>query len=179
MASASPEEQQHLHLANKIQYHYLSQHAGAGGHSNGVHDDNANHFEQLKLALKTVGLSKQHIAQIYQLAAAILHLGNLKFIVNHSHDMDVAIVHNVDVLSVVAEFLGMQASILESALFYKTKLIKKELCMVFLDPNGVSNNHNDPLLFCSPGSMSTSTNTSATKTLTLLLVSLTFLTPRT
>ena len=50
---------------------------------------------------------------------------------------------NTDILEIVADFLGVQPSTLESALSYKTKLIKKELCTVFLDPDGASDNRDD------------------------------------
>ncbi|KIM70696.1 hypothetical protein SCLCIDRAFT_18753 [Scleroderma citrinum Foug A] len=39
-----------------------------------------------------------------------------------------------------AYFLGIQPSALENALSYKTKMVKKELCTIFLDPDGGSNN---------------------------------------
>ncbi|KAI6017630.1 P-loop containing nucleoside triphosphate hydrolase protein [Pisolithus microcarpus] len=42
-----------------------------------------------------------------------------------------------------AESLGVQPSALENALSYKTKLVKKELCTVFLDSDGASDNRND------------------------------------
>ncbi|KIK16514.1 hypothetical protein PISMIDRAFT_15777 [Pisolithus microcarpus 441] len=50
---------------------------------------------------------------------------------------------NVDTLALVAESLGIQPSALENALSYKTKLVKKELCTVFLDSDGASDNRND------------------------------------
>jgi len=143
MAGASPEERHHLHLADKTQYRYLGQRAGTGARSNGVRDDDATRFEQLKLALKSVGLSKRHVAQTCQLLAAILHLGNIEFTVDRGRDVDAAVIRNVDVLGIVAEFLGVQPSALESALSYKTKLLKKELCTVFLDPDGASDNRDD------------------------------------
>ena len=143
MAGASPEERQHLHLSDKTQYRYLGQRAGAGARVNGVRDDDANRFEQLKAALKAVGLSKRHVAQTCQLIAAILHLGNLEFTIDRGRDVDAAVVRNVDVLTIVAEFLGVQTSALETALSYKTKLVKKELCTVFLDPDGASDNRDD------------------------------------
>ena len=143
MAGASQEERQHLHLIDKTQYRYLGQRAGTGARSNGVRDDDANRFEQLKLALKSVGLSKRHVAQTCQLVAAILHLGNLEFTIDRGRDLDAAVVRNVDVLGIVAEFLGVQPSALESTLAYKTKLVKKELCTVFLDPDGASDNRDE------------------------------------
>ncbi|KAG6380450.1 P-loop containing nucleoside triphosphate hydrolase protein [Boletus reticuloceps] len=143
MAGASAEERQHLHLADKTQYRYLGHRAGAGTRSNGVRDDDANRFEQLKMALKSVGLSKRHVAQTCQLVAAILHLGNIEFTIDRGRDVDAAVVRNVDVLGIVAEFLGVQPSALETTLAYKTKLVKRELCTVFLDTDGASDNRDD------------------------------------
>ena len=141
IAGASPEERHHLHLSDKTQYRYLGQRAGA--RANGVRDDDANRFEQLKMGLKSVGLSKRNVAQTCQLVAAILHLGNIEFTIDRGRDVDAAVVRNMDVLAIVAEFLGIQPSTLESALSYKTKLVKKELCTVFLDPDGASDNRDD------------------------------------
>jgi chitin synthase len=50
---------------------------------------------------------------------------------------------NTDVLDIVADFLGIQPAALEAALSYKMKMLKKELCTVFLDPDGVSDNRDD------------------------------------
>ncbi|KAG6371428.1 P-loop containing nucleoside triphosphate hydrolase protein [Boletus reticuloceps] len=133
-----------IHHRIKTQYQYLGHHTSTGTCTNGLHDDDANCFEQLKMALKSVGLSKRHVAQTCQLVAAILHLSNIKFTIDHSCDMDAAVAHNVDVLGIVAEFLSIQPPALESMLAYKTKLVKRELCTIFLDTDGTSDNHDDP-----------------------------------
>jgi len=54
-------------------------------------------------------------------------------------------VQNMDTLALVlvVDFLGTQPSALENALSYKTKMVKKELCTIFLDPNGASNDLDD------------------------------------
>lgn len=62
MAGASPEERHHFHLADKT----LGQWAIA--RPNGVRDNNANRFEQLKC----IGLSKRHPAQTCQLGVAAI-----------------------------------------------------------------------------------------------------------
>ena len=126
----------------RVQYRYLGQ-RNSGARPNSVRDDDTHRFEQLKVALKTIGLSKQHIAQTCQLIAAILHLGNLEFTIDRSRDVDAAVVRNTDTLALVADFLGVQPSALENALSYKTKMVKKELCTVFLDPDGASDNRDD------------------------------------
>ncbi|KAH7106969.1 glycosyltransferase family 2 protein [Auriculariales sp. MPI-PUGE-AT-0066] len=126
LAGASPEERQHLKLAEKTTFRYLGQRQTL-----------------LKGALKNVGMSKRHVAQACQLVAAILHLGNLEFAIDRHRNEDAAVVRNTDVLEVVADFLGVDAANLESVLSYKTKLVKKELCTVFLDPDGASDNRDD------------------------------------
>jgi hypothetical protein len=61
--------------------------------------------------------------------------------------MDAAVVRDMEILVIVSEFLGVQPSALESTpsrrVAYKTKLVKKELCTVFLDPDGASDNRDD------------------------------------
>ncbi|KAI6011876.1 P-loop containing nucleoside triphosphate hydrolase protein [Pisolithus microcarpus] len=132
----------HCILSQAHPLRYLGQRS-AGARPNAVRADDAHRFEQLKVALKTVGLSKRHTVQACQVVAAILHLGNLEFTIDRSRDVDAAVVRNVDTLALVAESLGIQPSALENALSYKTKLVKKELCTVFLDSDGASDNRND------------------------------------
>ncbi|KAJ7050389.1 glycosyltransferase family 2 protein [Mycena amicta] len=138
VAGATPEERQHLHLLDKTTYRYLGQHRAVTGPN-----DDALRFEQLKLALKTIGFSKRHVAQTCQLIAAILHLGNLEFTIDRHRNEDAAVVRNVDVCEIVADFLGIHAHDLENSLSLKTKLLKKELCTVFLDPDGAADNRDD------------------------------------
>ncbi|KAJ6481577.1 glycosyltransferase family 2 protein [Mycena vitilis] len=140
VAGATAEERAHMHLLEKSTYRYLGQHRAA---PNDRGTDDSVRFEQLKVALKTIGLSKRHVAQTCQLIAAILHLGNLEFTIDRARNEDAAVVRNTDVLDLVAEFLGIHPTDLEQALSYKTKLVKKELCTVFLDPDGASDNRDD------------------------------------
>lgn len=142
LAGATAEERQHLHLLDKASYRYLGQ-RNTGGRSTGGRDDDASRFDQLKVALKTIGFSKRHVAQTCQLIAAILHLGNLEFTIDRHRNEDAAVVRNTDILEIVADFLGVVPAALESILSYKTKLVKKELCTVFLDPDGASDNRDD------------------------------------
>jgi len=142
VAGASSEERQHLHL-EKTTHRYLGQRGTTAARPTGGHDDDGQRFDQLKIALKTIGFSKRHVAQTCQLVAAILHLGNLEFIIDKVRNEDAAVVRNTDVLDLVSDFLGVHPSALESALSYKTKLVKKELCTVFLDPDGASDNRDD------------------------------------
>ncbi|TCD65299.1 hypothetical protein EIP91_002824 [Steccherinum ochraceum] len=142
VAGAAAEERQHMHLTDKQTYRYLGQRGVPGRATQGPNDD-ANRFEHLKIALKNVGFSKRHVAQTCQLIAAILHLGNLDFTIDRHRNEDAAVVRNIDVLAIVADFLGVQPAALESTLSYRTKLVKKELCTVFLDPDGAADNRDE------------------------------------
>ncbi|KAF9531219.1 glycosyltransferase family 2 protein [Crepidotus variabilis] len=143
VSGATPEERQHLHLLDRTNYRYLGQRGATAGRPNGGRDDDGQRFDQLKIALKTIGFSKRHVAQTCQLVAAILHLGNLEFTIDRHRNEDAAVVRNTELLEIVSDFLGVHPSALESALSYKTKLVKKELCTVFLDPDGASDNRDD------------------------------------
>ncbi|KAJ3532282.1 hypothetical protein NMY22_g7803 [Coprinellus aureogranulatus] len=161
VAGVSPEEGAHLRINDKSVFRYLGgqrgslslHHQGAyaslggrglmGGGAIPQRDEDSQKFDSLKIALKTIGFSKRHVAQTCQVLAAILHLGNLEFIIDRHRNEDAAVVRNTDVLGVVADFLGVAPSALESALSYKTKLVKKELCTVFLDVDGASDNRDD------------------------------------
>jgi chitin synthase len=143
VAGSTTEERQHLHLLDKATYRYLGQRTASAARPTGGRDDDAIRFDQLKVALKSIGFSKRHVAQTCQLVAAILHLGNLEFTVDRHRNEDAAVVRNVELLEIVSDFLGVQPSALEAALSYKTKLVKKELCTVFLDPDGASDNRDD------------------------------------
>ncbi|KAF9019249.1 glycosyltransferase family 2 protein [Hymenopellis radicata] len=140
VAGASPEERAHLHLGDKTGYRFLG---NTSISRNGPQDNDHVRFDQLKVALKTIGFSKRHVAQTCQLVAAILHLGNLEFVVDRHRNEDAAVVRNTDVLAIVADFLGVHPTDLEAALSYRTRLVKKELCTVFLDPDGASDNRDD------------------------------------
>ncbi|KAH6903325.1 chitin synthase 8 [Coprinopsis sp. MPI-PUGE-AT-0042] len=155
------EERGHLNLGDGRHFRYMgAQRASIGGahglaskfHGQGGpagipgvpgRDEDALKFDQLKVALKTVGFSKRSVAQTMQLVAAILHLGNLDFVIDKSRNEDAAVVRNLDTLAIVADFLGVDPSMLESTMSYKTKMVKKELCTVFLDVEGAELNRDE------------------------------------
>jgi len=138
LAGATQEERQHLHLIDKATYRYLGPYRRPLDR-----DEDTNRFDQLKVALKAIGLSKRHVAQTCQLLAAILHLGNLEFVLDKHRNEDAAVVRNADILEIVAEFLGVPSGELEAVLSYKTKMVKKELCTIFLDEEGAAANRDD------------------------------------
>ena len=118
----------------------------------GVND--AEGFQHFKTALRKLEFPRSDIAEICQLLASILHIGQLEFVTSqsttpaadesggYSHEggEDVTVVRNKDVLSNVAAFLGLSASELETSLGYKTQTIHRERVTVMLDPKGARAN---------------------------------------
>ncbi|WWC67634.1 uncharacterized protein I206_101544 [Kwoniella pini CBS 10737] len=121
------EEKSFLKLENINSYRYLQSRVRRTG------TDDRSRFEQLKQAFKTVGLSNRLVAQVCQLLATILHIGNLQFETG-GNQHEGAIVTNFETLSTVAEFLGVSQEALAELFSFKTVLMKKEVYTTFLDP---------------------------------------------
>ncbi|CED82854.1 glycosyltransferase family 2 protein [Phaffia rhodozyma] len=145
IAGATPEERQHLRLAPDASAYRLLGARGSVGVQlkGGEANDDRTRFEQLKQAFKLVGMSKRLVAQVCQLVAAILHVGNLEFYIDHDKNPDAAIVRNWDVLETVSEFLGVRASALEEVFNCKTAMVQRDVVTVFLDAEGASANRDD------------------------------------
>ncbi|KAI8338258.1 chitin synthase [Chlamydoabsidia padenii] len=97
-------------------------------------------FGNLKTALKTCGFKASMVTAMFQLLSAILHMGNLQFTVATEEAMvqDACAVKNGDVLQAVAALLGVSSTKLETALTYRLRLIRNELCTVFLNPRAAA-----------------------------------------
>lgn len=138
IAGASNDEKTHMRLADPSQYRYLNV-----GKTKGTNSNDAEKFGELKQALKSLGFHRKHVAQTFQLLAAILHLGNIQFVDDPTKQQDAASVKNFELLDLVADFLGVQNRSLETVLTYKTKLIKKEMCTIFLDAEAAGAQRDD------------------------------------
>ena len=167
LAGTSPAEKSHLGLENTT--HVTT--AGTGLHRStsiahkrwrylghptqlrvGIND--AEGFQHFKTALRKLEFPRGEIAEICQVLAAILHIGQLEFTTgqatttaaeesggySHEGGEDVTIVKNKDELTIVAAFLGLSAQDLETSLGYKTKTLNRERVTVMLDPKGARDN---------------------------------------
>ena len=118
----------------------------------GIND--ADGFQHFKTALRKLEFPRPEIAEICQILAAILHLGQLEFHTtqsttvtaddsggySHEGGESITAVRNRDSLEVIAAFLGVAESDLESSLGYKTKILHRERVTVMLDPKGARGN---------------------------------------
>ncbi|KAJ6138991.1 hypothetical protein N7471_005477 [Penicillium samsonianum] len=148
LAGTSPAEKSHLGFENSI-------HVQTGSRLSG---GTVSHKRWRYLAFQNraaeVGIFPGEIAEICQILASILHIGQLDFATgqstttgaeesggySHEGGETVTVVKNKDVLDNVAAFLGLSVDALENSLGYRTKTIHRERVTVMLDPKGAREN---------------------------------------
>ncbi|KAH8681030.1 chitin synthase-like protein [Xylariales sp. PMI_506] len=118
----------------------------------GIND--AEGFQLFKNALRKLEFPRSEIAEICQVLACILHIGQLEFETtssttatgddsggfSHEGGQTLTTVKNKDVLGIIAAFLGVSSQDLQGTMGYKTKIIHRERVTVMLDPNGARAN---------------------------------------
>lgn len=118
----------------------------------GINDSEG--FQHFKTALRKLEFPRSDIAEICQILASILHLGQLEFMTtqsttpaaddsggySHEGGESVTTVRNKDSLEAIAAFLGVSTQDLETCLGYKTKTLHRERVTVMLDPRGARAN---------------------------------------
>jgi len=118
----------------------------------GIND--AEGFQLFKTALRKLEFPRSEIAEICQVLASILHIGQLEFETtsnttttgddsggySHEGGQLITAVKNKEVLSIIAAFLGVSGQDLQTTLGYKTKILQRERVTVMLDPKGARNN---------------------------------------
>jgi chitin synthase len=164
LAGLSSAEKQHLALNNPGELSgEAGQRASGGGKrwrylghpsvmKTSVND--AEGFSQFKQALRKLEFPRSEIAEICQVLAVILHLGQLEFHTSqtttphpdesggYSHEggEDRTAVKNADTLLTIAAFMGVNAHDLETSLGYKTRTLHRERVTVMLDAAGAQAN---------------------------------------
>ncbi|KNC98261.1 uncharacterized protein SPPG_06659 [Spizellomyces punctatus DAOM BR117] len=115
---------------------------GRGGSNNTSHpihnltSDDTEKYEYLGETLKSLGVGRRAQAQLTDILAAILHLGNVTFQDDPDHPNEACTVKNTTALDLAADLLGVSPTHLETTLTYKSKLVKRELCSVMLNSEG-------------------------------------------
>nr|XP_033774299.1 LOW QUALITY PROTEIN: unconventional myosin-Id [Geotrypetes seraphini] len=101
-----------LHLQKELStYNYI--HVGAQLKSS--INDGAD-FKAVADAMKVIGFKQEEVQTVYKVLAAILHLGNLKIVV----DGDTPLIENSKVVSVIADLLSTKMDVVEKALLFRT-----------------------------------------------------------
>lgn len=164
LAGTSAAEKTHLGLDNPIHITTTAGKLSSADHKRwrylghptqlkvGIND--ADGFQHFKTALRKLEFPRSEIAEICQILAAILHIGQLDFGsgqatmtgaeesggYSHEGGETVTVVRNKEVLSIVAAFLGLGVRELEDSFGYRTKTIHRERVTVMLDPKGARRN---------------------------------------
>ena len=121
----------------------------------GIND--AKEFQNFKTALTKLEFSRGEIAEICQVLASIIQLGQLEFETKedttvipdstdrYSHDgnPNITTIKNKEVLGIIGTFIGVEAQDLQTALVYKTKMIQQERITIMLDPDGARANSDE------------------------------------
>ncbi|KAJ3417367.1 hypothetical protein HDV05_004832 [Chytridiales sp. JEL 0842] len=128
LAGATHEEKQQWQLGDPAHYHYLTVSS-----IRAAFPEDETALGELRENLKDLGVGRRQQAQLYQLLAAILHLGNITFMDDPNKSDEPCTVKNYPQLAVVADLLGVHPATLETTLTYKTQVIRKDTVSVFLD----------------------------------------------
>ncbi|EPB90148.1 hypothetical protein HMPREF1544_02982 [Mucor circinelloides 1006PhL] len=134
LAGTTPDEKQALHMTH-TNFNYLKQ-----LNQRNTQRDQIG-FSDIKAALKVCGFKTKTVAQMCQLLAAILHLGNVQFVDSNKHFVgghESCRIKNKEILTLVAAALGVATSKLETTLTHKLKLIGNEFCSAFLTTDTAS-----------------------------------------
>ncbi|CAJ2514270.1 Uu.00g023890.m01.CDS01 [Anthostomella pinea] len=116
--------------------------------------NDAEGFQLFKTALRKLEFPRGEIAEICQILACILHIGQLEFETtsqtlstgddsggfSHEGGQTITAAKNKDVLGIIAAFLGVSSQDLQTTMGYKTKMIHRERVTVMLDPKGARAN---------------------------------------
>ena len=138
LASASSEEIVDWHLGDLSSFSYLNK----SKTFKTVTSEDGTKAAELKDNMKSLGIGRRQQSQIFQTLAALLHLGNMEFVDDPTKPQEPCTIKNKNLLDLVAGLLGVTSDNLEQTLTYKTKLIRKELCTVFLDAAGSNEQRN-------------------------------------
>lgn len=133
LAGTTAPEKQHLAFDLEERYRYL----GSPTQLN-IGIDDKEGFAHFKSALRLLDFSRHEIAELCQVLAAILHIGQLEFVTAHADvdaDENHATVKNKWQLDIIAAFLGVRPHDLEASLVYKTQAFKRERVTLVLDHN--------------------------------------------
>ena len=129
LAGASPELKAQLSLGAPSDYTYLRQ--------SGCYDvagvDEVEEFAATTHAMQALQFPPEVVAQIWQLLAAILQIGNLQPQSNPQKS-DVTLIANKDALSLTTKTLGLSSDmVLASALCYRSVTIRGSISMIPLN----------------------------------------------
>ncbi|XP_063965090.1 unconventional myosin-X-like isoform X3 [Lytechinus pictus] len=119
-----------LHLGDISKYHYLNQ---SGCTWDDTLDDKGN-FQLINEAMKVMQFTDENVDDVFHLLAAILHIGNIKFITAGGAQVD-----NMNAVETAASLLHVDEYQLTDALTQKTRTLRGEVISTPLDLDQAAN----------------------------------------
>ncbi|KAF0712584.1 hypothetical protein As57867_004758, partial [Aphanomyces stellatus] len=114
LRGASPADRAAWHLNQPLtSFHYLNQ-SGCMDRHDGV--DDAAQYHRTMAAMDTIGLCVEDRFWVLQLVAAVLHLGNVKFMAKKGQEGSTIADASAATAALVADFLGLSPTELDKAL---------------------------------------------------------------
>jgi myosin heavy subunit len=125
-------------LSSHKNFHYLNK-AGTITYDE---VEEAQNFESLKWAMTFLGIEKSMQQEIFNVVAAILHLGNIIIIATESEDSFHGIIAEIDPssiqhLQIAANLLGVDVDFLQTTLTVRTSRVRGETLRIPLKPGEV------------------------------------------
>ncbi|KAI9266039.1 chitin synthase-domain-containing protein [Sporodiniella umbellata] len=122
-AGISSEEKEMLQLNDDQSYRYIPRRMAASGKE-------GQQFEELRKAMRSLGLHRKTQIRIWQLLSALLHLGQLEFV---DQGQEAAVIKNGENMDIAADFLGVDSRALENLMTYKTVMIQRDVTTLILN----------------------------------------------
>ncbi|KAJ3145260.1 hypothetical protein HDU89_007482 [Geranomyces variabilis] len=127
LAGCSPQDKLRWKLQDASHFKYLQ-----GSPFFHTAKEDMETFQELQKALKHLRIGPKLQKQIWQVLAAILHLGNLNFVDNDERSQDPCGISNGEELFITANLLGVDQNSLLEALIYKSKVVGHERISLFM-----------------------------------------------
>ncbi|KAJ3040761.1 hypothetical protein HDV00_010518 [Rhizophlyctis rosea] len=137
LAGATHDEKLHLHLSDHAHFHYLNSHSSKLPVIT-VDPHHQTNLDTIRESLKALGIGRRQQAQLWQILAAILHLGNVTFQDAPNNSQEACSVRNYAQLELVAELLGVHPASVEGVLTYRAKKVGRDFVSTFLDAEAAS-----------------------------------------
>ncbi|KAJ3370280.1 hypothetical protein HDU91_006422 [Kappamyces sp. JEL0680] len=133
LEGATHEERMQLHLSDAAHFNYLT-----GSSLVGFAQGNSQYLEVLKGNMKSLGIGRRQQHQIWQLLAAVLHLGNIQF-KDGVTERDTCSIKNFPQLQLVADMLGTSPSALQTVLTSRIRMVGRDHVMEYFNAQEAAN----------------------------------------
>ncbi|KAI8924380.1 chitin synthase-domain-containing protein [Entophlyctis helioformis] len=132
---ASHDERVQWHLSDAAHFRFLNNTRMRTPSS--AQGKGAPAFDEIRENLKALGVGRRQQTQLWQLLAAILHLGNIMF-ADTIKEGETCTVRNMPQLQMVADMLGIPAAALQTILTSRSRYIGKDVVAALLDASGAA-----------------------------------------